>query len=113
MENKKDFDNIGSRSSRVPTGLLLLVIGLLLLASKLGAPIPNWIFSWPMILIIIGLSIGIKSKFENPGAFIMILIGGVFLAERSIPGIDLRNYLLPFILIVLGVIFIRTREIFY
>ena len=106
MENDKDFDNRGIRSSRIPTGLLLLVIGFLLLAYKMGAPIPYWIFSWPMILIVIGLFIGVKSKFENPGAFIMILIGGVFLAERSIPGIDLRNYLVPAILIGLGLIFI-------
>ena len=106
MENNKDLDNRGIRSSRIPTGLLLLAIGFLLLAYKMGAPIPYWIFSWPMILIAIGLFIGVKSKFENPGAFIMILIGGVFLAERSIPGIDLRNYLVPAILIGLGLIFI-------
>lgn len=106
MDNEKDFDDRGIRSSRIPTGLLLLVIGFLLLAYKMGAPIPDWIFSWPMILIVIGLFIGVKSKFENPGAFIMILIGGVFLAEKTIPGIDFRNYLVPVILIGLGLIFI-------
>lgn len=106
MDNDKDFDNREIKSSRIPTGLLLLVIGFLLLAYKMGAPIPYWIFSWPMILIVIGLFIGVKSKFENPGAFIMILIGIVFLAERSILGLEFRNYIVPVILIGLGLIFI-------
>ncbi len=106
MENDNNFNNRGIRSSRVPTGLLLLVIGGLLLAYKMGAPIPHWTFSWPMILIVIGLFIGVKSKFQNPGSFIMVLIGAVFLVDRSIPGIDFKNYLVPIILIGLGLIFI-------
>lgn len=106
MENKNDFDNIEGQNPRVSTGLLLLVIGGLLLAFKMGAPLPRWLFSWPVIVIVIGLFVGIKSKFQNPGAFIMILIGAVFLADRSIPGINFQNYLVPVILIGIGLIFI-------
>lgn len=106
MKNVKDFDNAEMQNSRLPAGLLLLAIGFLLLAYKLGAPIPRWLFSWPMILIVVGIFVGVKSKFENPGAFIMILIGLVFLADKTIPGINFRNYLVPAILIGLGIIFI-------
>ena len=106
MEKKNEFENIEGQNSRVTTGLLLLVIGGLLLAFKMGAPLPRWLFSWPAIVIVIGLYVGIKSKFQNPGAFIMILIGTVFLADRSIPGINFQNYLVPIILMGIGLIFI-------
>ncbi len=104
---KDNMDNIkGVQNSRIGTGLLLLLAGVLLLAYKMGAPIPGWIFTWPVLLIGIGLLVGIKSKFQNPGAFIMILIGSIFLADRSIPGIDFHNYLIPVLLIGIGLIVI-------
>lgn len=96
----------GSRGSRIWSGIVLVGAGLLLLAYKMGAPIPGWIFTWPVLLIAIGIMSGIRSKFRNPGSIIMILIGTVFLADQSIPGINFHNYLIPVILIGLGLIFI-------
>lgn len=96
----------GMRNSRIWTGFILVAVGLLLLAYKMGAPIPGWIFTWPVLLIAIGLLTGIKSKFRNPGSFIMLLIGGVFLLDQSIPGIDFHNYIVPVILIGFGILFI-------
>lgn len=101
----------GIRSSRIWSGFFLLVAGLLLLGYKMGAPIPDWIFTWPVLLITIGLLAGIKSRFHNPGSFIMIMIGSIFLIDQSIPGIDFHNYILPVILIGLGILFIlRPRR---
>ena len=96
----------GMRRSRIWSGFVLVGAGLLLLAYKMGAPIPGWIFTWPVLLIAIGLLTGVKSRFQNPGSFIMILIGGVFLVDQSIPGIDFHNYIVPVILISLGLLFI-------
>ena len=96
----------GSRGSRIWSGIVLIGVGVLLLAYKMGAPIPGWIFTWPVLLIAIGIMSGIRSKFRNPGSIIMILIGTVFLADQSIPGIDFHNYLIPVILIGLGLIFL-------
>ena len=64
--------------SRVGTGVFLLLAGFLLLAYKMGAPIPGWLFTWPVLLIAIGLLTAIKSRFHNPGSYILILVGGVF-----------------------------------
>ena len=101
----------GMRSSRIWSGILLVGAGLLLLAYKMGAPIPAWIFTWPVLLIAIGLLAGIKSRFHNPGSFILILIGSIFLADQSIPGIDFHNYIVPVILIGIGLLFIfRPRH---
>jgi predicted membrane protein len=92
--------------SRIWSGLFLLAVGFLLLAYKMGAPIPGWIFTWPVLLIVIGLFTGLKSRFHNPGSFILILIGAIFLLDQSIPGIDFHDYVVPTILIGIGLMFI-------
>ncbi len=94
------------RRSRRWSGSLILLAGILLMAYKMGAPIPGWLFTWPVLLMAVGLLVAIKSGFRNPGGFIMILIGAVFFADRSIPGIDIHNYILPLILIIIGISFI-------
>ena len=99
------------RGSRIGSGMFLVLAGLLLLAYKMGAPLPGWIFTWPVLLIGIGLLTGINSRFHNPGSFILILIGSVFLIDQSVPGIDIGNYIAPIILIGLGILFIlRPRR---
>lgn len=95
----------GNKDSRIWSGLFLLIIGLLLLGNKMGAPIPGWIFTWPVILILIGFFIGLRSGFRNPGSFIMVLIGSIFLIDQQIPGIQLHNFIMPIIFISLGLLF--------
>ena len=94
------------RRSRILSGSLILLVGVLLLAYKMGAPIPSWLFTWPVLLMAVGLLVAMKSRFRNPGGFIMILIGAVFFVDRSIPGIDIHNYILSWILIGIGISFI-------
>lgn len=113
MENKYDentqneFQNqITPRNHRVWSGLILLAAGFLLLAYKMGAPIPSWIFTWPMILILIGVSIGIKRQFRTPGAFILIALGVIFLIDQNLADYNLRIYIAPLILIAIGLSFI-------
>ena len=94
------------RDSRTLSGLILLAAGGLLLAYKMGAPIPHWVFTWPVLLITIGFIIGVKSRFHNPGAFIMMLVGGIFLIDQNMPGLNFHNYIFPALLIGLGLIYI-------
>lgn len=96
----------GNRHPRIWSGLFLVIAGLLLLGYKMGAPIPGWIFTWPVLLIVIGLFVGARSRFHNPGSFIMILIGSIFLIDQQIPGIEFHNYIVPIILIGIGLLFI-------
>lgn len=95
-----------NKNSRVWSGLFLLGVGILLLGYKMGAPIPGWLFTWPVLLIAIGLLIGIKSKFQNPGSYVMVIVGGVFFADQNIAGIDFHNYIVPALLICFGLLFI-------
>ncbi|MCU7552074.1 cell wall-active antibiotics response protein [Chitinophagaceae bacterium LB-8] len=92
-------------------GLFLLIIGSVLLARAMGVFFPGWLLTWPVILIAVGLFIGLKHSFRGPAWFILILVGSAFLADEALPGISLRNYILPFIIIALGILFIlRPRR---
>lgn len=106
MQEVNENNNSHFRNSRIGSGLILLAAGLLLLASKLGAPIPGWIFTWPMILILVGIVSGVKNNFQNPGAFILIIIGFIFLVDQSFPFWELRRFTVPFILIGIGIVFV-------
>ena len=87
-------------------GLFLLVIGGVLLARALGVIFPEWFFTWPVILIAFGLFIGLKHSFRGPAWFIFIVIGSAFLVDEALPNISLRAYILPFVIIFFGILFI-------
>lgn len=113
MEQKpNDLNRYGGKGHpRIWSGLLLIIAGLLLFAYKMGAPVPGWVFTWPMLLIALGLITGLKSNFHNPGALIMIVIGGIFLIDQTNPVFNLHNYILPIILIAVGLIYVlRPRN---
>ncbi|MEP6948231.1 MAG: DUF5668 domain-containing protein [Ginsengibacter sp.] len=106
-QNENDLQRYGGmRSSRVWGGLVLVAAGSLWLANKMGAPIPHWMFTWPVLVIAFGILTGIKSRFHNPGAFIMIVVGGVFLLDQTSPELNFHNYIAPVILISIGLVFI-------
>ena len=93
-------------ANRFWSGLLLLAAGGLLLARKVGADIPDWMFSWYMVVIAIGLLISFKSGFRNIGGLIMIVVGVAFLLNDIIPDAHMQDFIWPGILIMAGIIFI-------
>lgn len=100
MENlNKNNKNRG----KVVLGLALLLIGFALLFKQFGYYYPSWVMSWPMLLIVFGLVSGFKHNFRNSGWLIMLLIGGVFLAEKIDPSLSVTQYTWPIILIGLGI----------
>jgi predicted membrane protein len=89
-------------------GLLLIMAGIVVLLSKfalLPPLISQVIFSWPMLLIVIGI-ISWTKKQRSTGN-LLILIGIVFLIPRTglIPGWSMDKYW-PIFLIVLGIFLI-------
>lgn len=93
----------GDRSrSRVIMGLFLVAAGILILAEKMGAPVPDWLISWPMALIAIGFLIGLRHNFRNPAWIILMVVGGVNLIDRIAPELNFHNYIVPFIIIAIG-----------
>src|SRR5438128_10963831 len=91
-------------SVRVWSGLFLVGAGVLLFAFKMGAPLPAWIFTWPVALIAFGLLLCIRHRFRNAGGLILIVIGSLNLFDRLNPGLDLHRYISPVIIIIIGLI---------
>lgn len=94
---------LGRGRNHVFTGIFLLIIGGVLLAQTTGVLFPEWFFTWPMFLLTLGLFIGIRHNFRGGGWFILMLIGGLFLAEKMSDAFYLRPYFWPIIFIVGGI----------
>lgn len=93
------------------TGVFILLIGVAVLLRNTLEDVPEWVFSWPMFLVALGLFIGLKHGFKGGAWFILILVGGAFLITRIDPDISFRQYILPGILIVIGgMLILRPRH---
>jgi drug/metabolite transporter (DMT)-like permease len=104
-------DKSTSHKSRTILGAFIVVIGAILLVDQLDLIlIPNWLFTWPMILIIIGLYSGAKHNFQNSTWFILLLVGLAFLLDNALPGLMLSNFIWPVGLVVLGIYIIMRRS---
>lgn len=100
-------------------GMFLVVIGIVLLAFNFGyidSPLKRVIFSWPMILIVIGVAKFYKRQFVT--SVILFMIGIFFLMPRIIyaypdlfPGLDgsFTHTFWPLLLIAAGIIMVINK----
>jgi predicted membrane protein len=98
------------KSSEKWIGLTLLGVGVLILLRNLDLPLPSILFSWPMILIVIGLVIALKEGFKGSSWVVLMSLGGFFLFMKLYPEWELRNFIAPAILIAIGLSFILRRK---
>lgn len=111
MSIEPSYPNRPRNNGKVFAGLILLAVGSLLLIRQFTFFFfPDWLFSWPVLLIAIGLFNGFKHDFKKPSWFIMVLIGVVFLSGRIMPWFDLRDYIWPIAIIALGLWLIVRRN---
>ncbi len=107
-------NNYQRSKGHIWAGTLLLAIGGLLFTKAIGVPYPGWLFTWPVLLIAIGLFIGLRHGFKIGGWIIPIIVGSVFLADRFLPGVSIRPFIAPAIIILVGLFFIfRPKRNFY
>lgn len=98
----QNFQSSKKESGKTIIGFILLAIGCILLLKSLDLPFfPEYLISWPMILIIIGLYIGARKGYQKPAPFILILLGLTFWLDQ-IPGWDLSGYIWPLAIIGFG-----------
>jgi hypothetical protein len=91
--------------------LIIVIVGLVLLAKQVGVDFPYWFFSWPMLLIAIGLYVGFRHSFRNPGWMIPTGIGILFLLEDIVPELEIKQFIWPIIIIGIGLFMIfRPRR---
>lgn len=91
-------------------GLVIVIVGAVLLSRQMGVMMPDWLLSWPMILITIGLYVGAKHQFRKPGWIILCLIGTVFLMDNFVEGFNISEYFWPVFIIAIGLFMIFSRE---
>ena len=107
MNKQRQSPYSNTNSGRMWAGIIIIGIGAILLAGKLGLDwlFPGWIFNWhnmwPMILIAVGLIIGGNSNFRNPASYILLGLGSFFLL-RNITDFDIGDFLWPAVIIGIG-----------
>ena len=99
MEDNNNIQN--TSNSRIWSGLILVLVGLIFFLENSGINIPDWIISWHTGLIIIGLFVGFKRNFQGVAWLVMILIGGYFTLEE-IARVDFSKYYFAVALMILG-----------
>ena len=108
---KTIIENQNRHNGRVIAGAIILIFGCLLLIDQLDFVfVPDWVFSWPMFLIALGLYIGVKHNFHNLSWFILMLIGGAFLVDDALPGINVSDYIWPSAIIITGIYIIMRNS---
>ena len=92
-------------------GAFIILFGLALLLKNMRLDIfPRWIFGWEMILIVIGLVIGVNSKFQKKSSVILIAIGSIFLLKDLI-GMSFGKFFIPAMVIAIGIYLIKRNRV--
>jgi len=107
MDNKERYKGKNNFSF----GVILLIIGSILLLDRMDFIEFSWVFSWPFILIGVGVFSIVRHGPKNTFGIIMLLIGGFFLIRREnlIPN-EYYDYLLPGGIIIIGLYLIISRR---
>lgn len=106
MEDERNFGEANYKRGRIISGIVLIITGSLFFARKLGMIFPDWLFSWPMFLIALGVYTGAKHNFRNPSWLILVGLGAVFMLERFYPDLSIYEYFWPVLLIGIGAMLI-------
>ncbi|SFV27249.1 LiaF transmembrane domain-containing protein [Thermoflavifilum thermophilum] len=97
-------------------GLIIFVTGMFLLLQQLHLPIPAWILSWPMYLVILGIVFLLSSRCHSGLGIIFLLTGGIFLARDILDlPVEIYPYIWPVVIMLIGLILIfrpRSRKRF-
>ncbi len=99
-----------NKSNEKWIGLTILGVGVLILLRNLHLPIPTVFFSWPMILIAIGLVVALKDNFKGNAWIILMGLGAFFLFVKTRPDWNLGSFIAPAILIAIGLSFLLRRK---
>ena len=97
------------RINSIAGGTIIVIAGILLLAKNVGADLPEWLFTWQMLLIAIGIFSGFKHNFRDGGWLFMIGVGGIFLAKDYVEGFS-AYIAWPVLIIFMGLFMILRSQ---
>jgi predicted membrane protein len=101
------------QSNRAIVGVILVLLGLFLVMRNTGVfPvfIEHIIFSWPMLLVTIGLVITIGSSGGKSSGVIVMAVGAFFLIPHIFRETFDVNLFWPSIFIIIGIVFIFSKR---
>ena len=91
-------------------GIPFLLVGAVLLLDQIGFYLPDWLFQWEMIVILVGIIIGLRDGFKNFTWMIVVGVGVFFLADDFIPNLHLGRFILPLIFVGIGLSIISSNR---
>jgi predicted membrane protein len=100
-------------SNRPVIGVILVLLGLFLVLRNTGFfpyAISNIVFSWPMLLITIGLVITLGSAGSKSSGVIVMAVGAFFLIPHIFRDAFNVDMFWPSVFIIIGVIFIFSKR---
>ncbi len=107
MKNINNDNKEQSReSSKIVAGIFIVGIGIVLLMRNMGVLLPYWLFTWPVILILVGIYSGFKHNFQNSSWLIITGVGVFFWISKFIPSLHLEPFFWPLVIIAVGIIYI-------
>lgn len=103
MENQINNLQGKSHNTRTIAGAVLLGLGVMVLLKHSGFYFfPHLLFSWPVIMIALGIYVGAKHNFQKSNWIFITAIGVLFLIPNIIPSLHVA-VLWPIVLIALGI----------
>ena len=111
FREKAIYYNRKARKGRMFAGTIILIVGILLLLKAMNLVLfPAWLFTWPVIIIVLGLFSGIRHGFKSGFWVLPVLIGGLFLLNEINSGWKMDHYIAPIIVIAIGLLFIFRKK---
>lgn len=96
----------GHRRGKIMGGIAVVTFGVLFLLREANVYIADWIFSWQMILITIGIIGLVRHKFRKMFAYVLIIIGTLFLLREWYPYMINLKFVWPVLIILAGLMII-------
>jgi predicted membrane protein len=89
--------------SKIINGLLVLLVGLVFFIKQFDVYIPNWLFTWQMLLILIGIIQLFKHNFQKMSGYVLIVIGCALQFHDFYPDYVQLRFFWPLLIMGVGV----------
>lgn len=89
--------------SRIVSGLLIIGAAVLYIIDQTGKGLPDWVFSWPTLLISISVVAAFKRGLNDWHWFLFFSVGALFLAGYIYPESMILQFKIPIVLIIIGI----------
>lgn len=95
-----------NRRGKIMGGIVIVAFGVLFLLREASVQIPDWLFSWQMILIAVGSIAIVKNKFRHLFGYVLVVLGVLFLFKEWYPHMVNLKFIWPVFIILFGLMVI-------